>query len=108
MGLATQKDRTLDSQAEKDLKDLPKDDQALIVTALRKWKNGHGCPDLEKIKSQPSFFRFRASCFRIIYYPLSNERVVLLMIRNRKSAYRGLGDLRQRLGHAMLRLRIAP
>lgn len=93
--------------AEKEIKRLSKHDQRLVMGALKAFSVGDGKPQIEKIKSQPSFYRLRVGNFRIIYYPLSPERVVLLLIRDRKTAYKGLGDLGERLNTAVRRLRIA-
>lgn len=91
-------------QAEKELKGLTGREQKLVIGALKKWKDGNLVPNLEKIKSQPDFYRFRASHLRIIYYPLNAGRVVLLLIRDRKDAYKCLGDLNDRLSTALMKI----
>lgn len=93
--------------AEKELKRLQKKDQKFVMGALERFSAGEGKQEVEKIKSQPCFFRLKAGNFRLIYYPLSSERVVLLLIRDRKNAYRNLGDLEQRLETAKRKLNIA-
>lgn len=93
-------------QAERDVKGLSKQNQQLAISALDSWAQGIGKHETEKIKSQPSFYRLKAGCLRIIYYPLSRERVVILMIRDRKDAYRNLDVLPKKLETAMTKLKI--
>ena len=92
--------------AEKEIKKLSKQDQSLVLDALKKWRDGKTKPNIEKIKSQPDFFRLKAGHFRLVYYPLSPERVVLLLIRNRKDAYQGLSSLPTKLDTALRKLRM--
>ena len=93
-------------QAERDIKGLSKQTQRLAVSALENWAAGKGRQETEKIKSQPDFFRLKAGCLRFIYYPLSRERVLVLMIRDRKDAYRNLEALPTKLETAMTRLKL--
>ena len=93
-------------QAERDIKGLSQQNQKLAITALEQWAQGDGKYETEKIKSQPDFFRLRAGCLRVIYYPLSRGRVVILMIRDRKDAYRNLDALPAKLETAMTRLNL--
>lgn len=93
--------------AERELKKLNKSDRIKVWAALKKWRLGELKPNIEKIKSAPNFYRLRIGDFRVIYYPLSSERVVLLLVRDRKDAYRGLGDLNDKLDLALSKLKIA-
>jgi mRNA interferase RelE/StbE len=93
--------------AEDEIKKLPKTDTKVVWGALKKLRDDVGRLDIEKIKSQPNFFRLKVGHMRIIYYPLSNGRVVLLLIRDRKKAYRGLGNLNNQLETALSKLRLA-
>jgi mRNA-degrading endonuclease RelE of RelBE toxin-antitoxin system len=93
-------------QAEKDTEGLPKGDQQCVFETLRKWKSGEVKLDVEKIKSQPSFFRVKFRHLRIIFYPLGHGRVVLLLVLDRKNAYRLLGNLNDKLVTAMRTLKI--
>lgn len=93
-------------QAEKEIKALQEGEQKKIFAGLKSWKAGEIRPDIEKIKSQPDFYRLRLGKFRVIYCPLSSERVVLLLIRDRKDAYQDLGNLRAKLSTAMRKLNI--
>lgn len=92
--------------AEKEMKRLQRIDQKLVLGALQKFGAGDGRQNVEKIKANPCFFRLKAGNFRLVYYPLSPERVVLLLIRDRKEAYRNLGDLDKRLETAIRKLKI--
>lgn len=87
--------------AEKDMKKLQKRDQKMIFRHLDRLESGEGRLNVEKIKTHPDFYRIKAGDFRLIYYPLSQERVVLLVIRNRKDAYKGLNVLDNRLESAL-------
>ena len=92
--------------AEKEIKKLTKQAQRSVIKTLRKWSSGEGTVEIEKLRSQPDFFRLRAGNIRVIYYPISGERVVLLLIRDRKHAYKNLGNLPERLDSAMKNLRV--
>ena len=92
--------------AEKEIKKLTKQAQRSVIKTLRNWSSGNGNIETEKLRSQPDFFRLRSGNIRIIYYPLSSERVVLLLIRDRKNAYKNLGNLPERLDTAIQKLRI--
>lgn len=92
-------------QAERDIKGLSKQNQKLAISALENWALGKGKSETEKIKSQPDFYRLKAGCLRLFYYPLSSGRVVVLMIRDRKDAYRNLDALPARLETAMHRFK---
>jgi len=93
--------------AEKEIKRLQNTDMKIVLGALEKFSAGEGKNNVEKIKANPCFFRLKVGSFRLIYYPLSHERVVLLLIRDRKNAYKNLGDLDKRLETAIRKLKIA-
>jgi mRNA interferase RelE/StbE len=52
---------------------------------------------VEKIQGHPGFFRIRAGDFRVVFYPMSEARTVVLVIADRKNAYRNVGDLEKQL-----------
>jgi mRNA interferase RelE/StbE len=52
---------------------------------------------VEKIQGHPGFFRIRAGDFRIVFYPMSETRTVVLVVADRKSAYKNVGDLEKQL-----------
>jgi mRNA interferase RelE/StbE len=91
--------------AERDLKKLPKDRQREVIKTLRKLRDSSDTLEIEKIKGHPSFFRIRCGqSMRIIYHPLSANRVVVLVVCDRKGAYRNLGALDNKLSAALIRL----
>lgn len=92
-------------QAERDIKGLSKQNQRQVISALEEWAQGIGKPQTEKIKSQPAFFRLKVGCLRVFYYPLTQGRVVILMIKDRKEAYRNLEVLPDKLETAIRNLR---
>jgi mRNA-degrading endonuclease RelE of RelBE toxin-antitoxin system len=88
--------------SERELKKLAKDRQKDVIAALRRLCDGSETLEIEKIKGHPSFFRLKAGRdMRVIYHPLSGTRIVVLVIRDRKEAYRGLGDLGGKLQAAL-------
>lgn len=90
--------------AERELKKLTKDRQKDVLAALRRLRDGSDTLEIEKIKGHPSFFRIKAgSEMRVIYHPITARRHVVLVIRDRKEAYRGLGDLDGKLQAALHR-----
>lgn len=93
--------------AERELKKLSRDKQKRIFRGLREWCDGETVPDIEKIQSQPDFLRVRVGDFRLIYYPLTSDRALILVIRDRKNAYRNLGDLSIMLKTAKRRIGMA-
>jgi len=92
-------------RAEREMKKLEKSLQKQVFDLLENWQNGHP-QDIEKIRSQPNFFRIRAGDLRLIFYPMTKGRCVILMIRDRKSAYKNLGNLSSMLASAVQRLGI--
>lgn len=90
--------------AEKEIKKLQKRDQKTIFRYLDRFATGEGSVSVEKIKTHPDFYRIKAANFRLVYYPLSKERVVLLVIRDRKDAYKGLNALDRRLETALVQV----
>ncbi|AWC25551.1 Plasmid stabilization system protein [Aminobacter sp. MSH1] len=84
--------------AERDIKRLIKERQKDVMAALKKLRDGSETLEIEKIKGFPSFFRIKAGReMRIIYHPLTTSRIVVLVIRDRKEAYRGLNGLNKKL-----------
>jgi mRNA interferase RelE/StbE len=88
-------DIVISKRAAKDIKKLPKDDQRKVVLALDALAENPRPRGVEKLKSNPAFWRI---CIghdkRMIYTIDDKERLVLVaLVRFRKDAYRGLGDL---------------
>jgi len=94
-------------EAEKTFKKLSRQDQKTVWAALKKFRDGESGTQIEKIKANPAFYRFRAGVFRVVYYPLSEGRVVLLVIGDRKSIYNKIPGLGQKLETALRKLKVA-
>jgi mRNA interferase RelE/StbE len=91
--------------SERELKKLTKERQKDVFAALKRLRDGSETLEIEKIKGHPSFFRLKAGReMRVIYHPLTGTRIVVLVIRDRKDAYRGLGDLDGKLQAALHRV----
>ena len=52
---------------------------------------------VEKIKSHPDFYRLRIGNFRVIYNVRNNRDIIILLVKDRKDAYKNLGDLESML-----------
>ena len=87
--------------ARREIKKLCKKQQLQVISLLRTIEQGSETLSIEKIKGQPSFFRARIGNMRVIYTYISANRVVILVVRDRKKAYRGLSDLDQKLCTAL-------
>lgn len=87
--------------AKREIKKLTKDQQKQALTLLRSLENGSETLMIEKIKGHPSFFRIRYRDLRIVYHYLTRSRALILVVRDRKDAYRGLGDLDRKLFSAL-------
>ncbi|MBU4531225.1 MAG: type II toxin-antitoxin system RelE/ParE family toxin [Hoeflea sp.] len=83
--------------ARREIKKLTKDRQKQTIALLRTLENGSETLMIEKIKGHPSFFRIRRGDMRVVYHYITRNRVVVLVVRDRKDAYRGLDDLDRKL-----------
>jgi mRNA interferase RelE/StbE len=91
--------------AERELKKLTRERQKDVLDALKRLRDSSETLEIEKIKGHPSFFRIKAGTeMRVIFHPLTATRVVVLVIRDRKEAYRGLGSLDGKLQAALHRV----
>lgn len=93
--------------AERELKQLCRKQSLKLIQSLELWSKGQQKLETEKIKSQPNFFRLRVGDLRVIYYPLNAERIVVLLIRDRKDSYKNLASLPAKLVTASRHLNIA-
>ncbi len=95
----------LSPSAERELRKLPRQDQKMIANALREFRDGKSLTVIEKLKGHPKFYRMKAgSRYRIIFHPINPQRLVVLVIRDRKDAYRGLNNLDNKLEAALLQI----
>ena len=90
--------------AERELKKLTRVRQTEVILLLRKMRDGSDTLSIEKNKGHPSFFRIKGKDMRVIYHPLTGTRIVILVIQDRKEAYRGLNDLNSKLEAALHRI----
>jgi mRNA interferase RelE/StbE len=90
--------------ARREIKKLTRQAQIQVVEALDKLAAMPLPPGVEKLQSNPGFFRVRSGDFRIIYALLStpSHLVVVLVVRDRKDAFKGLEKLDQKLASALV------
>ncbi len=87
--------------AKREIKKLTKARRRQTIELLRALETGSETLVIEKIKGYPSFFRIRRADMRVVYHQLTGSRLVVLVVRDRKDAYRGLGDLDRKLFTAL-------
>ena len=90
--------------ARREIKKLTKERRKQTLSLLRALEDGSETLVIEKIKGHPSFFRIRNGDMRVVYHHLTRNRVVILVARDRKDAYRGLNDLDRKLFTALQQL----
>lgn len=83
--------------AERDLRKLDKQAFKVVAKAIDLLENESRPRGVEKIQGHPGFFRIRAGDFRIVFYPTTPTRTVVLVVADRKDAYKGVGDLEGKL-----------
>lgn len=86
--------------AERELGKLDQNSLRTVAKAIDRLQKEMRPRGVEKIQGHPGFFRIRAGDFRIIYFPMSDDRLVILVVADRKNAYRSVGDLEKRLQRA--------
>lgn len=88
----------LANSAIKELAKLPRGAQLRIVEALDGLQANPRPHGAEKLQSNPSFMRMRTGDYRIIYAIEDNPPLcVVVVIRDRKDAFKGLGSLDAKL-----------
>ncbi len=91
--------------ARREIKKFDKQIQIRFIKAVEALSLDPRPSGAEKIQGHPGFLRIRAGAdHRIIYSILQDRIVVIVVLRDRKDAYRGLGDLDDKLKAAMLEL----
>lgn len=84
--------------AKREIKKLDKNGQRQILRALSQLEENPRPHNSEKLSGKPQFRRIRVGNFRVIYTILDDEdKVVVLVARNKKDAYKGLDALEDRL-----------
>lgn len=90
-------DIVISPSAERDLRKLDRQAMRVVAKAIDQLETESRPRGVEKIQGHPGFFRIRAGDFRVVFYPMSNARTVVLVVADRKDAYKGVGDLEQKL-----------
>ncbi|WP_417463256.1 type II toxin-antitoxin system RelE family toxin [Kordiimonas sp.] len=83
--------------AERDLRKLNPRALKAVAKAIDQLEQNLRPRGVEKIQGHPGFYRIRAGDFRVIYYPMTGDRIAVLVVADRKDAYRGVGNLDERL-----------
>jgi mRNA interferase RelE/StbE len=82
------------NEAVEAIRGLPKPAQKKVLKALDKLRSARRPAGIEKLGGHPSLFRIKAGEYRIVFTYLDDlSVVVVLVIRHRKDAYRGLDVL---------------
>lgn len=87
--------------AQRDLKNLDRRTLRRVLSRIKDLgltPRPHG---VEKLQANPAFLRVRVGNHRIVYHVFQERLVVILLIRDRKEVYRGIGDLDSRLNSAL-------
>ncbi|RWP83681.1 MAG: type II toxin-antitoxin system RelE/ParE family toxin [Mesorhizobium sp.] len=88
--------------ARREIRKLTRQVQGLVFDTLEKLQKVPRPRGVEKIQGHPDFFRIKAGHdHRIIYHIFVERLLVVLVIRDRKDAYKGLDDLDGKLGAAL-------
>jgi mRNA interferase RelE/StbE len=86
--------------AERDLRKLTSQALKVVAKAIDQLEIESRPRGIEKIQGHPGFFRIRAGDFRIVFYPMTPIRTVVLVVADRKDAYKTVGDLETKLRQA--------
>lgn len=90
------------NSAKKELKALPKAEQKKIVDTLEVLGITPRPSGAEKLRANPAFMRLRCGDYRVIYAVRDRERCcVVVLIRNRRDAFKGLSSLDAKLAHTL-------
>lgn len=88
--------------SQRELKKLERRDQIIVFKKLEELESCPRPSGMEKIQGHPKFYRVSAGRdHRIIYHIFQEKLLVVLVIRDRKEAYRSLGDLDGKLAVAL-------
>jgi len=91
--------------ARREIKKFDKKIQVKFIEAIETLTQHPRPRGAEKVKGHPCFFRIKAGAdHRVIYHVLNERIVVILVLRDRKEAYRGLDDLNDKLGAALVEM----
>lgn len=91
----------ISNPAKREIKKMNKEQQRIVVAALKKLETDPRPRGMEKLKGRPDFLRIRAGAVRLVYTIINNQLVLLLLVRDRKDAYKNLDGLEERLKGAL-------
>jgi mRNA interferase RelE/StbE len=88
--------------AKREIKKLDRSVQERVIRTLEQLSKEPRPRGLEKIQGHPDFYRIKAGAdHRIIYHIFQERIIVVLVIRDRKDAYKHLDDLDGKLEAAL-------
>ena len=87
--------------AAKEIRKLDKAEQKFVVERLDQLQKNPRPQGVEKLRGRPDIWRIRARHFRIIYSIPKPGIVIVLVVRDRKDAYKGLEEIDAKLAHAI-------
>lgn len=91
--------------AKRDIKKLPEGARALLIEALEGLVSTPRPSGAEKLKANPVFLRIRKGNYRVIYAVRDVEQlVIVVVVRDRKDAFKGLDGLDGKLAEALLKV----
>jgi mRNA interferase RelE/StbE len=91
--------------AKREARKLPEDAKTQVARALTKLATCPRPSGAEKLRSQPSFYRIRSGDYRIIYaIRPALKAAIVVVIRHRKDAFRGLEELDGKLADALVKV----
>lgn len=82
-------------KALKDLKQLHKVSQILIIERLKKLETGSPATSIERLAGYKNAFRVRVGNYRVVYR-IIGRKIYVVLIGHRKDVYRKLGNLLRR------------
>ena len=91
--------------ARREIRKFEKKIQIRFIEAVESLAKNPRPRGVEKVKGHPCFFRFKSGAeHRVIFLILSERIVVILVLRDRKEAYRGLDNLDDKLDAALVEI----
>lgn len=91
--------------ARRDMKKLTKKEQQRVADAVNDLVSETIPRGVEKLKGHPAYFRLRVGNFRVIYHLKSDwNTIIILVIRDRKDAFKGLDTLDAKLADALVQV----
>lgn len=88
--------------AQREIRKLARRDQEIALEAIQSLSQNPRPSGMEKIQGHPKFYRINAGRnHRVIYHIWNGDKIVILVVRDRKNAYRRLDDLDGKLATAL-------